>query len=161
MDSSTLDLRLRACEPIEDGNKSCKRRFNNILQPLKEWVHTDSQIITDFTVDKSTLYEMGYSNVTQSSYSEQNSRNRRSNYYIMEYLRKIVPKMFQNTLSLLSRQMIQQFLDELIWREIYGATAARTFNNIIVHIAEQTRIDDGKKNLLRRKNTTFTFSEYI
>ncbi|XP_011697131.1 PREDICTED: uncharacterized protein LOC105455472 isoform X1 [Wasmannia auropunctata] len=141
LDPSTLDIRLRACEPIQDGDRSFKRRFNNILHPLKEWVHTDSKIMTDYTVDKSTLQDMGYNHVTQSAFSEQSARSVMSNYHIMEYLRKIVPRMFQNTLSLLSRQMIQQFLDELIWREMYGATAERAFDNIIKHIAEQTRIE--------------------
>ncbi|KAK9308059.1 hypothetical protein QLX08_001790 [Tetragonisca angustula] len=141
LDYATLDLRLRACDPVQDGDRAYKRRFNNILQPLKEWVHTDSKIMTDFSVDKSTLEEMGFNNVIQSAFSEQNSRNFMSNYHIMEYLRKIVPRMFQNTLSLLSKQMIQQFLDELVWREMYGATAARAFDNIIGHIAEQTRIE--------------------
>ncbi|XP_076643086.1 uncharacterized protein LOC143353529 [Halictus rubicundus] len=140
-DYATMDLRLRACDPVQDGDRSYKRRFNNILHPLNDWVHTDSKIMTDFTVDKSTLEEMGFNYVTQSSFSEQHPRNVRSNYHIMEYLRKIVPRMFQNTLSLLSRQMIQQFLDELVWREIYGSTSARAFDNIIAHIAEQTRID--------------------
>ncbi|KAK2589003.1 hypothetical protein KPH14_001852 [Odynerus spinipes] len=141
LDMTTLDLRLRACDPVQDGERSYKRRFNNILHPLKEWVHTDSKIMTDFTVDKSTLQELGFANVTQSAFSDQNPRNFMSNYHIMEYLRKIVPRMFQNTLSLLSRQMIQQFLDELVWREMYGATAARAFDNIILHIAEQTKLD--------------------
>lgn len=150
LNPETSELRLRACEPVIEGERSYKRRFNNILNPLKDWVHKDSTILTDFTVDKSTLQEMGFTNVTQSAFSEQNPRNATSNYHIMEYLRKIVPRMFQNTLSLLSRQMIQQFLDELVWREIFGATAAKGFENIIRHIAEQTRLDSSKfikKNL--------------
>lgn len=149
LDFATLDLRLRACDPVQDAERSYKRRFNNILHPLKDWVHTDSKIMTDFTVDKGTLEEMGFNHVTQSAFSDQNSRNFLSNYHIMEYLRKIVPRMFQNTLSLLSRQMIQQFLDELVWRETYGSTAARAFDNIILHIAEQTKIDSNE-NLLDR-----------
>ncbi|XP_076241418.1 relative of woc isoform X2 [Calliopsis andreniformis] len=149
LDFATLDLRLRACDPVQDADRSYKRRFNNILHPLKDWVHTDSKIMTDFTVDKSTLEEMGFNHVTQSAFSDQNSRNFMSNYHIMEYLRKIVPRMFQNTLSLLSRQMIQQFLDELVWREMYGSTAARAFDNIIMHIAEQTKIDSNESLLDR------------
>ncbi|XP_046144610.1 uncharacterized protein LOC114880486 isoform X2 [Osmia bicornis bicornis] len=144
LDYTTLDLRLRACDPVQDGDRSYKQRFNNILHPLKEWVHTDSKIMTDFTVDRNTLEEMGFYHVTQSAFSDQTSRNFMSNYHIMEYLRKIVPRMFQNTLSLLNRQMIQQFLDELVWREIYGSTAARAFDNIIAHIAEQTKIDSNE-----------------
>lgn len=142
---ATFDLRLRACDPVQDGERSYKRRFNNILHPLKDWVHMDSKIMTDFTVDKSTLQELGFANVTQAAFSDQNPRNFLSNYHVMEYLRKIVPRMFQNTLSLLSRQMIQQFLDELVWREMYGATAARAFDNIILHISEQTKIDSTSK----------------
>ncbi|XP_018407608.1 PREDICTED: uncharacterized protein LOC108783520 [Cyphomyrmex costatus] len=152
LDPSTLDIRLRACEPVQEGERSFRRRFNNILHPLKDWVHTDSKIMTDFTVDKNTLNDMGYNQVFQSSFSEQSSRNLMSNYHIMEYLRKIVPRMFQNTLSLLSRQMIQQFLDELIWRELYGATAERAFDNIIRHVAEQTRIDSNESLLDRLTN---------
>lgn len=144
LDPTTLDIRLRACEPMQDVERSFKRRFNNILHPLKEWVHTDSKIMTDFTVDKSTLHDMGYTHVVQSALLEQSSRNVMSNYHIMEYLRKIVPRMFQNTLSLLSRQMIQQFLDELVWREMYGATAERAFDNIIRHIGEQTKLESGE-----------------
>ncbi|XP_043288615.1 uncharacterized protein row [Venturia canescens] len=141
LNPETSEIRLRACEPLYDGDRSFKRRFNNILYPLKEWVHKDSKIITDYTVDRSTLQEMGFTQVVQSAFSDQNPRNMKSNYHMMEYLRKIVPRMFQNTLSLLSRQMIQQFLDELVWREMFGATATRAFDNIILHIAEQTRID--------------------
>lgn len=148
---ATLDLRLRACDPVQDGDRSYKRRFNNILHPLKEWVHPDTKIMTDFTVDKSTLEEMGFNHVTQSAFSDQGPRNFMSNYHIMEYLRKIVPRMFQNTLSLLSRQMIQQFLDELVWREMYGTTAARAFDNIIEHIAEQTGIESNE-SLIDRLN---------
>ncbi|XP_015187397.1 PREDICTED: uncharacterized protein LOC107072179 isoform X2 [Polistes dominula] len=149
LDMTTLELRLRACDPVQDGERSYKRRFNNILHPLKNWVHTDSRIMTDFTVDKSTLQELGFLNVTQSAFSDQNPRNFMSNYHIMEYLRKIVPRMFQNTLSLLSRQMIQQFLDELVWREMYSATAARAFDNIVLHISDQTKIDSSDSMLER------------
>lgn len=52
---------------------------------------------------------LGFNNIVQSTQSGQ-----AGNQQIMEYLRKIVPRMFQNTLSLLSRQIIQQFLDELV-----------------------------------------------
>lgn len=144
LDPDTHELRLRACDPVQDGDRSYRRRFNNILHPLKEWVHKDSKILTDFTVDKSTLTDLGFMNIVQSTFTDQNPRNNSSNFHIMEYLRKIVPRMFQNTLSLLSRQMIQQFLDELVWRENYGTTAQRAYEKIIEHIAEQTKADIGK-----------------
>jgi hypothetical protein len=55
---------------------------------------------------------------------------------------------FQNTLSLLSRQIIQQFLDELVWRERWGPVASQTFDNIISHMAEQTKLETGKYHVL-------------
>uniref|UniRef100_A0A6V7M7Z7 C2H2-type domain-containing protein n=1 Tax=Bracon brevicornis TaxID=1563983 RepID=A0A6V7M7Z7_9HYME len=151
LNPDTGELRLRACEPLQDNvpDRNGKKRFNNILQPLSDWVHKDSRILTDFTVDKTILNELGFNNVLQVAYNNSNARHSHSNYQIMEYLRKIVPRMFQNTLSLLSRQMIQQFLDELVWREMFGNTASRAFTSIINHIAEQTRAQTGDSLLDR------------
>lgn len=92
---------------------------------------------------------MGYKTVVQVSPSDSSSRH--SNANIMDYLRRIVPRMFQNTLSLLSRQIIQQFLDELVWREWYGNTLGQAFDNIVLHISEQTR-HETKDNLTTRLN---------
>lgn len=69
----------------------------------------------------------------------------------MDYLRKIVPRMFQNTLSLLSRQIIQQFLDELVWREWYGTSPGQAFDNVVLHISEQIRVDSDE-TLVNRLN---------
>lgn len=120
-----------------------------ILEPLLQWVHTDSTILTDLTVDKGTLLSMGYKSVHQVSSTDSSSKL--SNANIMEYLRRIVPRMFQNTLSLLSRQIIQQFLDELVWRECYGTSPGQAFDNIVAHIAEQTRLE-AKDSLVVRLN---------
>lgn len=60
-------------------------------------------------------------------------------------------EILQNTLSLLSRQIIQQFLDELVWREMWGAIPSQAFDMIISHIAEQTKLD-ASENLLSRLN---------
>ncbi|XP_011310606.1 uncharacterized protein [Fopius arisanus] len=167
LNPETGELRLRACEPVQDNDRTVKRRFNNILQPLKNWVDKDSKILTDFTVDKGILHELGFNQVIQVAYNNQTSRHQNSNYQVMEYLRKIVPRMFQNTLSLLSRQMIQQFLDELVWREMFGTTASRAFHSIISHIAEQTRASTGE-NLLDRLSKVavnpfndWSYSQYI
>lgn len=97
LETSTKLIRLRAIEP--DGDRNYKRRFSRILEPLEQWVHISSTIITDHTVDKATLLQMGYTNVVQTTSVDVNNSNRT----IMEYLRRIVPRMFQNTLSLLSR----------------------------------------------------------
>ncbi|XP_052746971.1 uncharacterized protein LOC112055572 [Bicyclus anynana] len=133
-------IRLRAVEPLAEYEKNYKKRFQKILEPLTGWVHPSSVILTDLTVDKGTLISMGFKTVHQSSsHSEQPAKH--SNANIMEYLRRIVPRMFQNTLSLLSRQIIQQFLDELVWREKFGISPGQAFDNIVAHIAEQTKLD--------------------
>ncbi|XP_049884360.1 uncharacterized protein LOC126379564 [Pectinophora gossypiella] len=133
-------IRLRAVEPLGEHEKNYKKRFQKILEPLTNWVHPSSVILTDLTVDKGTLVSMGFKNVHQSSsHSDQPARH--SNANIMEYLRRIVPRMFQNTLSLLSRQIIQQFLDELVWRERFGVSPGQAFDNIVAHISEQTKLD--------------------
>ncbi|KPI94566.1 Pogo transposable element with ZNF domain [Papilio xuthus] len=133
-------IRLRAVEPLAEYEKNYKKRFQKILEPLSNWVHPSSVILTDLTVDKGTLVSMGFKHVVQSStHSDQPMRN--SNANIMEYLRRIVPRMFQNTLSLLSRQIIQQFLDELVWRERFGVSPGQAFDNIVLHISEQTKLE--------------------
>ncbi|KAL0895131.1 hypothetical protein ABMA27_013583 [Loxostege sticticalis] len=143
LDPSEKLIRLRAVEPLAEHEKNYKKRFQKILEPLTGWVHPSSMILTDLTVDKGTLVSMGFKNVHQSSsHSDSTSRSgSNSNANIMEYLRRIVPRMFQNTLSLLSRQIIQQFLDELVWREKYGISPGQAFDNIVLHISEQTKVE--------------------
>ena len=140
LDSDQKTVRLRAVEPLSEGEQNHKKRFAKILEPLAEWVSRDSTILTDLTVDKNVLHQMGFKNIVQVSPQDQ-ARANNSNSNIMDYLRRIVPRMFQNTLSLLSRQIIQQFLDELVWREQYGTSPGQAFDNIVTHIAEQTKAD--------------------
>lgn len=45
-------LRLRAVEPSTDGDRNYKKRFSKILEPILTWVHPESIIVTDLTVDK-------------------------------------------------------------------------------------------------------------
>lgn len=99
LETSTKLIRLRAIEPLAEGDRNYKKRFSKILEPLGQWVHPGSIIVTDLTVDKATLHQLGFSAVVQSTSVDANNSNRT----IMEYLRRIVPRMFQNTLSLLSR----------------------------------------------------------
>ncbi|XP_073811132.1 zinc finger domain-containing protein relative of woc [Musca autumnalis] len=139
LDYAEKTIRLRAVEPLSDSDRNYKKRFQVILEPLQRWVHKDSTICIDLTVDKMTLYSMGFKNVVQAAAADNTAKH--TNSAVMDYLRRIVPRMFQNTLSLLSRQMIQQFLDELVWREQFGTYALQAFNNITTHIAEQTRIN--------------------
>lgn len=87
----------------QEGDRNYKRRFVKILEPLEQWVHKDSIILTDFTVDKSTLHNMGFSSVYQVSISEAPTpQNKYSNQNVMDYLRRIVPRMFQVCYALFS-----------------------------------------------------------
>ncbi|XP_050306682.1 uncharacterized protein LOC126743575 [Anthonomus grandis grandis] len=139
LETTTKLLRLRAIEPLADGDRNYKKRFAKILEPIVHWVHNGSTIVTDLTVDKSTLCQLGFNKVVQHSTANVDESN--TNKTIMEYLRKIVPRMFQNALSLLSRQIIQQFLDELVWREWFGNTSLQAFDNLVAHVAEQTKFE--------------------
>lgn len=144
LESNSKLIRLRAVEPQGEGDRNYKKRFSKILEPIYQWVHPQSILVADLTVDKQTLHNMGFTNVLQSTSNEYGS-----NRQIMEYLRRIVPRMFQNTLSLLSRQIIQQFLDELVWREWFGTTSLQGFDNLVIHLSEQTRFDNGQSLITR------------
>ena len=50
---------------------------------------------------------------------------------------------FQSTLCVLSKSLIQQFLDELSWREIWGTTSVAAFDNIIHHLVQMTKWEMG------------------
>ena len=142
LDRTTRQIRLRASEPIPGASQ--QQRFTKIFEMLPTWVDLNANIVTDFSVDKETLNNLGYMNVNQCSLSAQPGR---SNAQIMEYLKKVVPKMFQNTLSNLSTSVIQQFLDELTFRELFGNHPLGCFNNIIQRISNLTSALSSKDSL--------------
>ena len=107
------------------------------------WVNTKAIILTDFTVERTALEELGFRNVVQKNLNTTSAEDRLSNRNVMSYLRKTVPKVFQNTLSVLSTSTIQQFLDELVWREINGSCSADAFHNIIRDLSAQARAETG------------------
>jgi len=43
----------------------------------------------------------------------------------------------------LSKSLIQQFLDELSWRELWGSTSAAAFDNMIHHLVQMTKWEMG------------------
>ncbi len=100
-------------------------------------------ICTDFTVDKTALEELGFHHIIQKTLDSVSVGDRQSNRNIMDYLRKTVAKVFQKNLSVLSTATIQQFLDELVWREPHGLPDADAFRNIIRDLSAQTRVDYG------------------
>jgi len=141
-DQETKKFRLRASEPI-DGDSRSRARFARILEPLARWVSPKAMILTDFTVDRATLQDLGFYYIVQKTLSTVTSDDRLNNRTIMEYLRRTVPKVFQNTLSLLSTACIQQFLDELVWRENQGLTSSDAFHNILRDLGTQAQVDTG------------------
>lgn len=107
------------------------------------WVDKKATILTDFTIDRSVLEELGFHQVVQKNLNQATQFDRLTNRGIMDYLRRTVPKVFQNTLSLLSTSTIQQFLDELVWREIHGKSSSDAFHNMINDLSVQARADTG------------------
>lgn len=110
---------------------------------LSRWVSPKAVIVTDHTVDRNTLEELGFQHVVQRNLSSSLPEERCNNRSIMDYLRKTVPKVFNNTLSLLSTATIQQFLDELVWREINGQSTGDAFHNIVRDLSAQARAETG------------------
>ena len=137
LDRATKKLRLRATEPVQGASQG--ERFGKIFEPLPVWVHRSSKIVTDYSVDRETLIKLGYKTVVQCSLSQaQGQRPENTNQQMMDYLKKVVPKMFQNTLSNLTTPVIQQFLDELTFRELFGQFPLGCFDALIQRISTQT-----------------------
>jgi len=147
LDRSTRTLRLRATEPVQGATQG--ERFGRIFEPLPVWVARGSKVVTDYSVDRETLVRLGYKAVTQCSLNQQTGqRPENTNQQIMDYLKKVVPKMFQNTLSNLSTPVIQQFLDELTFRELFGTSPLACFNGLIERISGQTRATAAREDTM-------------
>ena len=63
---------------------------------------------------------------------------------VVDYVDSVLPKMFVDADSL-SADVIQQFLDELMWRESNGRSGKDAFDNIIRHLAGQRNLSIKKK----------------
>jgi len=156
LDRSTKNLRLRATEPIQGASQS--DRFGKIFETLPIWINKNSKIVTDYSVDRETLSRLGFKNVSQCTLNAaQTQRSDTTNQQIMDYLKKVVPKMFQNTLSNLTTPTIQQFLDELTFRELFGQYPLASFEQIIQKITAQTNATAQKdETMIRRLNRIAT-----
>jgi len=147
LDRATKKLRLRATEPVQGATQG--ERFGKIFEPLPVWVHKSSKIVTDYSVDRETLVKLGYKTVVQCSLSQaQGQKPENTNQQMMDYLKKVVPKMFQNTLSNLTTPVIQQFLDELTFRELFGQFPLACFEALIQRISTQTAASCGKDDTM-------------
>ena len=153
LDRTTRQIRLRASEPIPGASQ--QQRFTKIFEMLPTWVHTSSKIFTDFSVDKETLNKIGFKNVSMCSLNNDKTVQADGNWAIMDYLKKVVPKMFQSTLSSLSTPVIQQFLDELTFRELYGHYPLACFEAIIQRISTQTAMCANKPQQMAETVTDY------
>ena len=81
-DRSTVNFRLRAAEP-----RTGDEWFKQAVASLPVWVRRGSTIISDYAVDNDRLRSLGYEVKVQNTSG--------SGRHIMDYLKKIVPKMFQ------------------------------------------------------------------
>ena len=83
-DRSTGNFRLRAAEPRADGPHEC---FNQLVAKFPTWVKRGTRIMSDMFIDNDRIRSMGYEVKIQNTSG--------SGRHIMDYLKKIVPKMFQ------------------------------------------------------------------
>jgi len=158
LDRATRKMRIRASDPhsvSSDGQTGSvqKERFRKIFEMLTIWVNKESKIFTDFSVDRDTLTQLGFHNVVQCSL-QSSSNNPNTNSQVMDYLKKVVPKMFQNTLSSMNNASLQSFLDELSFRECVGQYPLQSFNVMIEHIEALTKYtannNEGMEAYLKR-----------
>ena len=110
---------------------------------FQRWCSSSAVILTDLTVDRSALNELGFDNVVQKSFNDSSVDDRMTNRTVMDYMRKIVPKVFQSTLSSLSTPTIQQFLDELLWREMHGQSHSDAFHSMVRDLSNQSKAETG------------------
>merc|ERR1719150_30351 len=147
MDQASGHVRLRATEPTMGASQA--ERFKKIFEPLPTWVDKSAKIVTDFSIDKENLVKLGYNNVSQCSL--QAKKAEATNTKVMDYLKGVVPRMFQNNLSLINTNVIQQFLDELTFRECFGHLPLICFDTMLKKIGTQTTHSSAKNtNLLQR-----------
>lgn len=125
-------VRLRIVEPADASNNA--ERFANVFHLLPLWVIKTSELVIDETFDKDAYLSIGYQSINQTKAS--NGEYANSN--IKTYLKTVVVPMFNHILLLLPPHTIQQFLDELSWREWYATAPDKTFDHIVSHIAAQT-----------------------
>jgi len=159
LDRATRKMRIRASDPhsvSSDGQAGSvqKERFRKIFEMLTIWVNKESKIFTDFSVDRDTLTQLGFHNVVQCSLQSAPSNNPNTNSQVMDYLKKVVPKMFQNTLSSLNNASLQTFLDELSFRECIGQYPLMSLNSMIEQIEALTKFtannNEGMEAFLKR-----------
>jgi len=147
LDRATGTVRLRATEPIKGASQN--ERFAKIFEPLPVWVDMNTRIMTDLSIDKDRLSRLGYANVTQCN--PQAKSVSQTNQQVMEYLKRVVPKMFQNNLSLLKTNVIQQFLDELTFRESFGHYPLKCFEEIVKRVSNQTTVASNKNTFMAQR----------
>ena len=158
LERTTGKMRLRATEPVAGSSQA--ERFARIFKPLPTWIRRDTRIIADFSVDRERLVNMGYNNVFQCSAGATVKRSDNTNAMIMDYLKKVVPRMFQNSLSVLSTTLIQQFLDELTFREVFGKGPLQCFDGIVQKIAVQTAFSAKKNQTMSTRLRTISDSPF-
>ena len=94
-DHTTNKIRLRATEPAKVTSQA--ERFAKIFEPLPIWIDRNARIVTDYSVDKERLVKLGFTNLIQCNI--QSKPQEQTNAKIMDYLKKIVPRMFQVTMG--------------------------------------------------------------
>ncbi|OXA52602.1 uncharacterized protein LOC110850960 [Folsomia candida] len=132
------------------GDVAKQERIDQILTPISTWVNRDSVLLIDSSLDKTMIEKIGFRNVSQSESPGGIFGGGPVkpiipfNVNAMHYLKCIVSNMFANTLCVLSKSLIQQFLDELSWRELWGSQPLKAFDTALLHLAAMTKADTGE-----------------
>jgi len=139
LDRATHSVRLRAIEPIPGTTR--QERIARILDPLTVGVNRNCRIVTGIDVHRETLLRLGFKSVDQCSSKIRNSAKPEStNCLVMYYLTDVVAKIFQpDAIPYLSTPVIQQFLDELSFREMVGHSSLTCFDALLARISVQTQ----------------------
>ncbi|XP_018018469.1 uncharacterized protein LOC108674990 isoform X2 [Hyalella azteca] len=144
-DRQSKAFRLYASEPQSNVNSA--QRFLHILKPVLSTVHHNAVIVCDGSIDKTSLPAMNYKKLVVCQHNHDGTRED-SNSTIMSYLRKHVPKMFQNSLSTLTLEQVQLVLDELCWRETFGRSPSHSYINMMQQLAYLTYRETENNGLL-------------
>lgn len=135
-------IKMKAFDPQTKGSN---QKFGiQVLKDLLDWVHLDSTVCIDSSISKAALLGLGFVNVVEGpSYAEQNLSlsGAHHNHNIADYLKTNVQPMLQGKVLGMQLSLVQQFLDELAWREMYGRSPQALFNNFIHHLAEMTHLN--------------------
>lgn len=116
-----------------------KNRSAEVLErEIKKHVRRGSEIWTDKWKGYSNLSRLGYNYVHKTVNHSKNFKDPVSGVctnYVEGYWSKL--KRYLRQLSAMSSSFLPEYIDQFMWKEIYGSTAPQRFSNLVQHIKEK------------------------